>query len=187
LDSSTIEFVGKPGKPTANVPPATAQFADKSRMRMNFRDRKDEGRGAFSLVEVMFAVGIVGVVFVSLYAAISQGFAVVQTARENLRATQIMQEQVEILRVLDWAQITTTPSPLNFTASFYPAGGANPGVTYSGTINITNTPATFTGSYLSDMRLAVVSLSWQGGKVTRQRELRTLLSHYGLHNYFLNP
>ena len=135
----------------------------------------------------MFAVGIVSVVFVSLFAAISQGFAVVQTARENLRATQIMQEQVEILRVLDWDKITATPSPWAFNASFYPAGGANPGVTYTGNIIITNAPATFTGSYLGDLRLAVISLSWQGGKITRQRELRTLVSHYGLHNYFLNP
>src|SRR5947207_15182663 len=109
---------------------------------MEIKLKRAADRQAFTLMEVMLAVVIVGVVFVSLYAAISQGFAVVQTARENLRATQIMQEQVEILRVLDWDQITGTPSPWQFNASFYPAGGANPGVTYSGTITITNTPAT---------------------------------------------
>jgi prepilin-type N-terminal cleavage/methylation domain-containing protein len=82
---------------------------------------------AFTLMEVMLAVVIVGVEFVSLYVAISQGFAVVQSARENLRATQIMQEQVEIIRVLDWDKVTTTPSPWNFNATFYPAGGTNQG------------------------------------------------------------
>src|SRR5216117_2541734 len=87
---------------------------------------------AFTLVEVMLAVVIVGVEFVSLYVALSQGFGVVQVARENLRATQIMQEQVEILRILNWDQITTNPPPWNFTAAFYPANLTNQGVVYSG-------------------------------------------------------
>src|SRR6266536_5552730 len=97
---------------------------------------------AFTLMEVMLAVVIVGVEFVSLYVAISQGFAVVQSARENLRATQIMQEQVEIVRVLDWDKIITTPSPWNFNSSFYPAGGTNQGqgLIYSGTIAVTDAP-----------------------------------------------
>src|SRR5207247_3433606 len=107
---------------------------------------------AFTLMEVMLAVVIVGVEFVSLYVAISQGFAVVQSARENLRATQIMQEQVEIVRVLDWAKITTNASPWSFNASFYPAGGTNnQGIVYSGAIAITDAPVP--GAYAPDMRL----------------------------------
>ena len=143
---------------------------------------------AFTLMEVMLAVVIVGVEFVSLYVAISQGFAVVQSARENLRATQIMQEQVEIIRVLDWAKITTNASPWSFNASFYPAGGTNQGIVYSGSIAITDAPVP--SAYAPDMRLVVVSLSWTNGansRLTRNRELRTLVSRYGLHNYFLQP
>jgi len=145
---------------------------------------------AFTLIEVMLAVVIVGVEFVSLYVAISQGFAVVQSARENLRATQIMQEQVEIIRVLDWDKVTTTPSPWNFASSFYPAGGTNQGqgLTYSGTIAVTDAPVP--AAYSADMRLVVVSLAWTNGansRVSRNRELRTLVSRYGLHNYYLQP
>ena len=143
---------------------------------------------AFTLIEVMLAVVIVGVEFVSLYVAISQGFAVVQSARENLRATQIMQEQVEIVRVLDWAKITNTPSPWNFNANFYPAGGTNQGLTYSGKIAVTDAPVP--AAYTADMRLVVVSLTWTNGtttRVSRNRELRTLVSRYGLHNYYLQP
>src|SRR5947209_7827639 len=144
---------------------------------------------AFTLMEVMLAVVIVGVEFVSLYVAISQGFAVVQSARENLRATQIMQEQVEIVRVLDWDKIITTPSPWNFNANFYPAGGTNnQGLTYLGTIAVTDAPVP--AAYSADMRLVVVSLAWTNGAnshISRNRELRTLVSRYGLHNYFLQP
>jgi len=143
---------------------------------------------AFTLMEVMLAVVIVGVEFVSLYVAISQGFAVVQSARENLRATQIMQEQVEVIRVLDWEKVTTTPSPWNFNASFYPAGGTNVGIEYTGTIAVSDAPVP--AAYAADVRLVVVSLSWTNGanaRISRNRELRTLVSRYGLHNYFLQP
>ena len=152
-------------------------------MNVNIKAKPAAGRLAFSLIEVMFAIVIIAVVFVSLYVAISQGFGVVQVARENLRATQIMQEQVEILRILNWDQITTNPPPWNFNASFYPANLTNQGVVYSGSVNITNAPVSST--YTTDVRLAVVSLSWMSGNVSRRRELRTLVSHYGLHNYFL--
>lgn len=154
-------------------------------MKISFQGRSGAGEHGFSLAEVMFAALIVGGVFVSLFVAISQGFAVIQTARENLRATQIMQEEMEILRVLNWDQITTNPPPWSFSASFYPAGGTNQGVTYNGTISITN--ANSTASYVGDMRLVTVSLNWKGGNITRQREMRTLVTRYGLHNYFLNP
>ena len=152
-------------------------------MNVNIKAKPAAGRLAFSLIEVMFATVIIAVVFVSLYVAISQGFGVVQVARENLRATQIMQEQVEILRILNWDQVTTNPPPWNFSAAFYPANLTNQGVVYSGSVNLTNAPVSST--YATDVRLAVVSLSWMSGKVLRRRELRTLVSHYGLHNYFL--
>lgn len=142
---------------------------------------------AFTLMEVMLAVVIVGVEFVSLYVAISQGFAVVQSARENLRATQIMQEQVEVIRVLDWDKVTTTPSPWSFSASFYPASSTNQGIIYTGTIAISDAPVP--AAYSTDVRLVVVSLSWTNGansRLTRNRELRTLVSRYGLHNYYLH-
>src|ERR1051326_1323719 len=152
-------------------------------MKLTFQRGPGAGERAFSLTEVMFAALIVGGVLVSLFVAISQGFAVIQTARENLRATQIMQEEMEILRVLNWDQITTNPPPWAFTASFYPAGGTNQGVSYNGQIYITN--ATSTATYAGDMRLVTGPLSWKGGNVTRQREMRTLVTRYGLHNYFL--
>lgn len=152
---------------------------------MTFKPRAAAAQQAFSLTEVMFAALIVGGVFVSLFVAISQGFAVIQTARENLRATQILQEEMEVLRVLNWDQITTNPPPWNFTAAFYPTGGTNQGVLYNGVVNITN--STSTASYAGDMKLITVSLSWKGGNITRNREMRTLVTRYGLHNYFLNP
>jgi len=58
-------------------------------------------------------------------------------------------------------------------------------VVYTGRIDLTN--AAVPATYAADVRLAIVSLSWTSGNISRQRELRTMVSRYGLHNYFLNP
>jgi len=139
-------------------------------------------RRAFTLVEVMVGMMILAVGIASLYLGLSQGFAVIQTARENLRATQILQEKMETIRLFDWNQITTGPSRTNFTASFYPlATSGSQGIAYTGTRIITNAPVT--ESYSNDLRLIIFQLTWTSGDVQRQREMRTLVSQYGLHNY----
>ena len=139
-------------------------------------------RWAFTLVEVMVGVIILAVGIASLYLGFSQGFAVIQSARENLRATQILQEKMETIRLFDWNQITTAPSRTNFTASFYPlATSGNQGIAYTGTRIITNAPVA--ESYSNDLRLIIFQLTWTSGNVQRQREMRTLVSQYGLHNY----
>ena len=139
-------------------------------------------RSAFTLVEVMVGVIILAVGVASLYLGFSQGFAVIQMARENLRATQILQEKMETIRLFDWSQVTTGPSTTDFTAQFYPlAAAGNQGITYSGTRIITNAPVT--ESYSNDMRLIIFQLTWTSGNVQRQREMSTMVSQYGLHNY----
>ena len=59
-------------------------------------------RTAFTLPEVMVAAGVGAVLFVSLYLGIAQGAVVVQSCRENLRATQILQEKMETIRLYTW-------------------------------------------------------------------------------------
>ncbi len=138
-------------------------------------------------MEVMVAVVIIGVEFVTLYLGMTQGFGIVQVARENLRATQILQEKMETIRLYTWDQITTAGFiPPTFTEPFYPGAGSqtNQGVSYQGTMTIGDVPAPLSAaSYASDLKLVVVQVNWTSGKVQRQREMRTLVSHYGLHNY----
>ena len=115
----------------------------------------------------------------------TQGFGIVQVARENLRATQILQEKMETIRLYKWDDITTPGFiPATFTDSFYPAGLTNQGVNYQGTMTISDVPSPLSSaSYASDLKLVVVQVNWTSGKVQRNRDMRTLVSHYGLHNY----
>jgi uncharacterized protein (TIGR02598 family) len=94
------------------------------------RSDRPTATAAFSLIEVMVAMAIVGVVFVSLYGGISSGFAVVSVARENLRATQVMQDRMEEMRLYTWDQITsfgtsTSYIPSSFTEPYYPDTSTN--------------------------------------------------------------
>lgn len=156
---------------------------------MKTRTWKSIGEGfripcaGFSLVEVMVAVSVSGVVFLSLYAGMSSGFAVAQLARENLRAGQILQEKMETIRLYTWQQINTAGFiPTNFTDSFNcGATQSTSGLTYTGTVTIAAAP--MTEAYSNDLRLVTVEVRWASAKISRRREMTTLVSQYGLQNY----
>src|SRR6266550_6085100 len=107
------------------------------KIRISNQRRAKAGSGAFTLMEVLVAVAIIGIQFVALYLGMTQGFGIVQVSRENLRATQILQEKMETIRLYTWDQITNNGFiPPTFTAAFYPAGSQtnnNQGATYQGT------------------------------------------------------
>ena len=133
-------------------------------------------------MDVLIAILVISVMFVSLYLGFSQGFGVIQVARENLRATQILQEQMETVRLYTLDQLNdTNVVPRTFEAPFFPTGQTNGGLIYRGTIDVTPPPAS--ESYAADLRLVVVQVNWTSGSAPRQREMRTMVSRYGLHNY----
>jgi len=137
---------------------------------------------AFSLIEVMVSIAITSVSFVSLYAGITAGVQVIQLARENLRATQIMVEKMETMRIKSWYELTNgVDVPSCFTDSFYPRGLSCRGITYNGSITIT-TPRLYT-NYENDMRLVTVTMRWTNSSVVRVREMTTYVAHEGMQNY----
>lgn len=142
---------------------------------------------AFTLVEVVIASALFIIASVAGYLALAQNFQIIQSMRENLRATQILQDKTEIVRLYTWEQLTNSGFvPLTFTNTFNPSGRANGtlGATYYGTVTISNAP--MAESYAGDMKLVSFRLAWTNSGVPHQREISTLVSHYGLHNYIYN-
>ena len=137
---------------------------------------------AFSLAEVLVALAVGSILFVSLYSGLSTGFAVVQLARENLRATQILQEKMETIRLYTWDQVATAGFiPTNFVEVFYSATQYTGGLTYTGSVTIAAAPVS--ESYSNDLKLVTVLVTWESANVIRRREMSTLISRYGLQNY----
>jgi len=144
-------------------------------------------QSAYTLPEVMVGISIIAVMFVTLYLGFTQGFAVVQASRENLRATQILQQHSEVIRLYTWEQLTNGTIPSTKTWTFYPMGApGSKGVTYTGTIQVAAAPMV-DEAYVADHRRVDFTLTWKSGNVQRQRQMSTLVSKYGLHNYIYNP
>jgi prepilin-type N-terminal cleavage/methylation domain-containing protein len=137
----------------------------------------------FSLIEVLMGMFVVGGLIVSLYAATAWGFSVIRIARENLRATQVMAEKMETIRLYNWDQITSNGFiPPAFSVPYYPAGSSNSvGIIYQGTMVLTNCP--LLTSYSNDMRKVIVTINWKSGNLPRTRSMESYVSRYGLQNY----
>lgn len=137
---------------------------------------------AYTLSEVMVAVAIVGVLFVSLSLAFSAGFTVIRVARENLRATQILVQREETVRLYTWEQLQDpTYFKTNFVDNYAPLG-----TTYYGTITLAKPANMGAPSYLNDMRTMTLTVRWTNGvgkPVPHVREMQTQVARYGLQNY----
>ncbi len=135
------------------------------------------------MVEVLVAVTVLAIMFISLYSGISAGFAVIQLARENLRATQILQEKMETIRLYTWNQINTPGFiATNFVETFYSVSSNAPsGLTYTGKVAISSSP--MTESYSNDLRTVSISLKWTSAGVPRSRAMTTYVTRNGLQNY----
>jgi prepilin-type N-terminal cleavage/methylation domain-containing protein len=144
------------------------------------------GNIAFTLVEVMVGVAIMGIAFVSLYAGMASGFAVTQLARENLRATQILMERMEGLRLYNWDQIVySNMIPTTFTNYYYPVatGTESQGAPYYGTMSVQNTTLNPPATYTANMRVVVATVTWTNNNVQRWRSIWTYVSKQGIQNY----
>jgi prepilin-type N-terminal cleavage/methylation domain-containing protein len=166
-------------------------------IKLGIRRRVRGWLSAFSLIEVMISVAIIGIMFVSLYGGIASGFAVINLARENLRATQIILEKMEAIRLYSWDQVNSNGFiPSTFSASFFPAvpKGTNSsdtnsvssesgGTVYYGSVAIKDVDEDVPSAYAPNMRRVIIGITWKSGNVEHSREMETFVSEHGLQRY----
>ena len=140
-------------------------------------------RAGFTLVEVMISSAVMGTVLVSIYGGLTAGFALTQSARENLRATQIMIEKFETIRLYTWDQVNTAGFiPASFTNYYSEIQGVtNSGLRYVGTVSIADTG--LTSSYAANMKKVTIQVTWSPGNFQRARQMSTFVAKSGLQNY----
>lgn len=136
----------------------------------------------FSLLEATIGMGVIGAVVGAMLSGITTGTFTMRLSRENLRATQIMLEKVETLRLYNWDQVTNSFLPTSFT-NYYDAQAlpGSEGLKYVGTLIITNAP--INSSYSNDLRKVIVRLNWQTGGLPRSRQFSSFVARNGLQNY----
>lgn len=143
-------------------------------------------RAGFTIVEVLLGCGVLVIMGVSLYTGFTFGLQQIRSAQENIRATQILEEKMELARLLNWNQVANFAGyiPTNFEEAYYstsvtnvPAGA----VVYYGTVLVTNAPVTET--YSNDLRMIQVTVNWTNYNRPHTRTMSTFVSQYGMQNY----
>jgi type II secretory pathway pseudopilin PulG len=148
-------------------------------------------QSAFTLIEVMMGAAVMTVVFVTIFGVMTMGMFISGTSRENLRATQIMVDKMEGIRLYSPTQLTNTTFLLqSFTNWFSETNNLGLpnvqgyGVMYTGTITIA--PVSFTTSYSSNMQQVTVNIGWVSGgqgNIAHTRSMSTFYANQGLYNY----
>jgi len=155
-------------------------------------ERASRCETGYTFVETLAAAALLGLVATSLYGAFAAGFCMIQSTRENLRATQIMVQKLEAVRLLTWSQVGDTTNYLKstFTEVYDPLGVTNTcgGAKYTGYVTA-SVPAAgdLPEAYRMNMRTITVGVYWtnyNGAKpIVHQREMQTRVARNGMQNY----
>jgi type II secretory pathway pseudopilin PulG len=144
--------------------------------------RNPSRKTAGTLVEVMVAVSVLAIMIAGILNSFGYGFFITKLARENQRATQIILEQVETIRLYSWDQINSNGFIPNqtWTLPYDPSAPTNQqGTLYTGLITITNCPWANT-----NLRTVTINLSWTtSNKVPHNRSFTTFVGKDGIQNY----
>ena len=155
-------------------------------MRFERKKRGSRLARAFTMVEVLVAGAILAIISLAYYGALSSGFSLVQSTREDLRATQIMMQRIEAVRLCNWRQLRN----FTFQEPYDPLAGSAPtgGTMYYGLVS-TTLPSSIGNScsYKPNLRLVTVTLFWVDHNGPRPqthfRQMETQVARYGLQNY----
>jgi hypothetical protein len=121
----------------------------------------------------------------ALFTGLAFGFSSVKAMRENLRATQIMVQRLEAVRVAPYNALQDAATyPTTSTEYYSPSaqvGGK--GTPYTITYNWTPGPASLPPSYRTNVLLVTVTASWKSGNVQRTRSMQSYVARYGIQRY----
>ena len=132
-------------------------------------------RGGFTLFEVMASVAVLVLVFVSALGAITIGFRILEDARLSTLASQVLQSEMENLRLKNWSQLSDMPASSTFTVESSLGSDAFDKFTCRRAIRDVRT----------DLKQVVLTLTWisMGGQ-EHTRSYTTLISNDGLNDYY---
>lgn len=145
------------------------------------------GRAALTLIEVIVATALLGILMIAFFAGYTQGYFELNTARQDLRATQILTQKAEAIRLCTWTNLASLPTA--FEDYYTGSSATNASITtYYGTIDVTaptNIPSSV--SYYDQVKLVTIGITWTNylreRPVGHHRQIQTLAAENGMVNY----
>jgi len=140
----------------------------------------------FTLIETIVAVMVAGIMLPTLYAGFASGFSLVQMTRENLRATQIIVQRMEAVRLASYKTLQDPASfPTNSVEYYSPSsqtngsGGTAYTVTYNWVTPVPNMPF----AYRSNLAVVTITAAWNSGKIQHTRSMQSYVAKNGIQRY----
>lgn len=139
--------------------------------RSSSLQRKD----GYSLIEVLIASLVLSAVFVSSIAAMTMGYRMMESARFNTLAGQVIQSEIETLRLMNWTQVSALPSSQAITIDNHMTqAGFNK---FSGTRVVTNVRA--------KTKRIIVAVQWTAiSGQSHTKRYTTFMTKDGLNDYY---
>src|SRR5262249_28937447 len=150
------------------------------RMVLHTENKIKSSSLGFTLPEALVAVFAATIMIAALFATFTYGMGAVKLAREDLRATQILLQQMEKVRLTSFTEIQDITSTERFDPSDEASGGG--GTVYSISIKATMPTAADMVQpvyYTNKMLKIVGTATWTNGSILRSRTLRTYASANG--------
>lgn len=137
-------------------------------------------RSGFTIIEVAMATFVMAFGISTSIIAMQAGFKQLDLARGTTIASQIVQSEIERLRMMNWTMIAALPASQSFDGSTY--FSANPDV--AGRYTITRT-VTANATEPADIKDLTVAVRWQGydGR-WHQRAFTAIYARNGLYDFF---
>jgi len=139
-------------------------------------------RAAFTIVEVMMAVMVMTGAFAATITTLQRGFQSIDTARNLVIAGQIMQSEIEKMRVSPWSSAGAVIGMVDYTdASPAIQIDANFPANVASRFTVTRTMA----DPKPDMRKITLTVTWRNVDGRQlSRSYVTYYARYGLYDYF---
>lgn len=144
------------------------------------------GIRAFLLVDSVVAMGLIGITLVGMLGGLGLVLSSVQWGREQARATQLMEEKLDTLRLYSWDQLNTPGFiKTNFVATYSTLSNGTSsgpgGLTYTGNLIIDAPP--LAESYSNGLKQVTVALQWTSGGRPHRTQMSTFVAQYGMQDY----
>jgi prepilin-type N-terminal cleavage/methylation domain-containing protein len=143
----------------------------------------------FTLIETIVATLIAAIMLPASYACFGAGFSMMKGTRENLRATQVIVQRMEAIRLAAYKALPDPAAfPTNVTEYYSPSGQNNGsgGTAYTVTYNCGPVPSPAGGipvNLRTNMVMITVTAAWNSGKVRHSTSMQSYVAKYGVQRY----